>query len=96
MQDDASFDAESDNLVSLFGFDIHTDNSNNTVNGCPLAIQHMLQQHQVLTFNGMKDPAHCTSPKTELINHEWVKHKEYSTQNRSTILKFIVITAMTL
>ena len=33
------------------------------VNGCPLAIQHMSQQHQVATFNGMKDPAHCMSLK---------------------------------
>ena len=39
------FDGEADNLVSLFGFDIHTDNNNNMVNGYPLAVQHMSQKH---------------------------------------------------
>ena len=76
---DIIIDAELDNLVSLFGFDIVADNNNNMVNGCPLAVQHMLQQHQVATFNGMKDPANQVSLKTELIDHAWVKHKEHST-----------------
>ena len=71
VENELVFEAESDNLISLFSFNIVTDNNNSMANGWPLAVQHMSQQHQVATFNGMKDPAHQLSLKMALINHSW-------------------------